>query len=84
MRKDLREVDRLRLQAVLDERQLSLVRPHLLKGRHDAAGLERSRRGRLLLQEAHRHLRERQRLLEQVQPELCVEPQDQAQLALQA
>merc|ERR1719159_742341 len=74
--KNLREVDRLRLQAVLDESQLSLVRPHLLEGLHDTAGLERSRRGRLLLQEAHRHLRERQRLLEQVQRIIVVEDLD--------
>merc|ERR1719426_421853 len=74
--KNLREVHRLRLQAVLDERKLSLVRPHLLEGLHDAAGLERRRRGRLLLQEAHRHLRERQRLLEQVQRIIIVENLD--------
>merc|ERR1719472_148406 len=73
---NLREVDRLRLQAELNQRQLSLVHPRLLEGRHDTAGLERSRRGRLLLQEAHRRLRQSQRLLEQVQRIIIVENLD--------
>merc|ERR1719460_1805784 len=71
---DLREVHGLRFQAVLDERQLGRV--GALDGRQNVAGLEDHRLAGLLLEEAHRRLRERERLLEQVKSVIIVENLD--------
>merc|ERR1719355_248479 len=72
---NLREVNLLRLQAKLDERELGVVSA-ALQAREELARAEHHGRRRALLEEAHRGLRQRQGLLEEVQRVIIVEHLD--------